>query len=241
MDALVQTDRYGIDRQPSFVDLQDFAQVCESRVTARTDYLTSRTALYENGKPGLVGLIALEAASGTVACLDHDEFVLVLEGSLTLGDVTMARGDAAVAAHGSQFDWASAAGTLAVFLRYPESTPSKNAITPIRKDPPYVPSNKPSPDVLIGPAPECRNFNDYRVDDGRFVCGTWASTAYRRHGFAYGHYEIMHLAQGSVTLEDGGAEQTFAVGDTILAERGSHCAWDSREDVAKVFAIYRAG
>lgn len=51
----------------------------------------------------------------------------------------------------------------------------------------------------------------------------------------------MHLVEGSVTLEDAGLEQTFQTGATILAERGSHCAWDSREDVAKLFAIYRAG
>lgn len=241
MTGLAQIDRYALDRKPSFVDLRDFAEASQGKVAERGDYLSSRAALYENGVEGPVGLIALDAASGSVEAIASDEFVLVLEGELTLGDIVLGKGSAAVIAHGTGFAWSAAAGTLAVYMRYPESTPSDAGIVAISKDPAYAPSGKPAPEVLIGPAPECRNFNDYRVDDGRFVCGTWASTAYRRHGFAYGHYEIMHLVEGSVTLEDAGVQQTFQTGATILAERGSHCAWDSREDVAKLFAIYRAG
>ena len=241
MTGIAQVTRYSIDRKPSFVDLRDFALSHQAEVAVRTDFLASRCALHENGVPGPVGLIALEDAAGSVAGLENDEFVLVLEGTLSLGEATLGKGDAVVIAHGTEFEWTSTDGTLAVYMRYPESTRSDAGITVISKDPAYVPSNKPSPDVLIGPAPECRNFNDYRVDDGRFVCGTWASTAYRRRGFPYGHYEIMHLVEGSVTLEDAGVQRTFDTGATILAERGSHCAWDSREDVAKLFAIYRAG
>lgn len=245
MDSVAQADRYDLARKPSFVDLRDFARAKQVEIADRNDYLASRIALCENGEPGPVGLLALDTAHGTVDSLPNDEFVLVLAGSLNItgasGETVLAQGDAAVLPHGSAFGWTSSAGTLAIYMRYLESTAANLPITPISKDPAYVPSNKPSPDVLIGPAPECRNFNDYRVDDGRFVCGTWASTAYRRHGFAYNHYEIMHLAQGSVTLADAGQEQTFQTGDVILAERGSHCAWDSREDVAKVFAIYRKG
>jgi uncharacterized cupin superfamily protein len=245
MASVAQAGRYDLDRKPSFVDLRDFAQAKLGEVVDRTDYLTSRIALHENGEPGPVVLIALDAASGTVASLPNDEFVIVLAGSLniaaTSGEILLTQGDAAVLPHGSGFTWTSSAGTVAIGMRYLESAASNLPVTPISKAPAYEPSNKPSPDVLIGPEPECRNFNDYRVDDGRFVCGTWASTAYRRHGFAYHHYEIMHLVEGSVTLADAGREHTFRTGDVILAERGSHCAWDSREDVAKVFAIYRKG
>lgn len=239
MDEAVQIDRYGIDRKPSFVDLRDFAQVYEHEVTNREDFLGSRVSLYANGRPGPVGTIALDSSSGTVDSMPNDEFVLILEGSLTLGDVTLTKGGSAVLPHGAKVDWRSSAGTLAVYLRYRESSAAGSVITPTQRDPTYLPSAKPAPEVLLGPPPECRNFNDYRVDDGRFACGTWASTAYHRRGFAYGHYEIMHLIEGSVTLEDFGVAKIFKTGDTVLAERGSNCAWHSCEDVTKVFAIYR--
>ncbi len=178
--------------------------------------------------------------------MPNDEIVIVLKGALRLeaDGVThaLADGDAAVIPHGAAFSWATEGETVAITMRYPDSVATGASITPIAKDPAFIPSAKPAADLLIGPAPECRNFNDYRVNDGKFVCGTWDSTPYHRHGFLYGHHEIMAIAKGSVTFSDpSGHAQTFTTGDVLLAEHGSHCGWESREDVTKVFAIYRLG
>lgn len=246
MDIDTRTEQYDVSRQPSFVDLRHFARSETGKVVDRADFLGSRYALAVDGEDGPVGLIALDQGDGTIAKMPNDEFVIVLQGALRLsgkeGDLVLAEGDAAVLAQGSAFQWTADEATVAIYMRYAESKSGSGQITPIRKEPPLEPSNKPAADILIGPAPDCRNFNDYRVDDGRFVCGTWDSTPYRRHAFLYGHYEIMHLVQGSLTLnDDAGREQQFNQGDVILAEYGSRCAWDSREHVAKVFAIYRKG
>jgi uncharacterized cupin superfamily protein len=242
-DIIAQTESYDRNRSPSFVDLRDFADRRWGDIPSRDDFLASRHALSANGEESPVGLIALDAANGAVEALPLDEFIIVLVGRLHLAgngqDLSLTAGDAAVLGQGLTFSWSADDGTVIIYLRYPESNGSAAMITPIRKDPPLEPSGKPAPEILLGPAPDCRNFNDYRVDGGRFVCGTWDSTAYRRSGFLYGHYEIMHLTQGSVTLSDQGRTQLFSQGDTILAERGSHCSWDSSEHVAKIFAIYR--
>ena len=50
----------------------------------------------------------------------------------------------------------------------------------------------------------------------------------------------MYLLEGSVTFVDGtGRAGTFAKGDIFLVEQGATCSWESREQVAKVYVIYR--
>jgi uncharacterized cupin superfamily protein len=157
-------------------------------------------------------------------------------------DHVLRDGDSIILPMGNSFAWTADEETVAITMRYAESKATGAAIVPTRKDPPFEPSAKPAADILIGPAPDCRNFNDYRVDDGKFVCGTWDSTPYHRHGFLYGHYEIMAILDGEVIFSDpDGRSQTFAKGDVLVVEHGAHCAWESRVDVVKAFAIYRMG
>lgn len=237
-------------RGPSFVDLRAFVAEVEDQLRSRASdasanaYLGNRVALLSSGKASPVIALYLPVGSGSVGAMPHDEFIMVLKGRLDLvaGKQIhrLERDDAVVVPHGASFTWQAEEEVLAILLSYPDSTAGGRTITPIRKAPPLIPSGKPAPEVLLGPAPDCFNFNDYRVDEGKFVCGTWNSTAYRRKGFLYGHYEIMLLDEGSVTLSDeNGRSQTFRKGDLFLAEAGSHCAWDSCETVTKIFAILR--
>jgi uncharacterized cupin superfamily protein len=56
----------------------------------------------------------------------------------------------------------------------------------------------------------------------------------------YRHYELMYLIEGSVTFADEtGRSGTFSKGDIFMIEQGAQCSWESREYVAKVFALYR--
>ena len=56
----------------------------------------------------------------------------------------------------------------------------------------------------------------------------------------YRHYELMYLLEGSVTfVDEAGRSGSFSKGDIFLVEQTAQCTWDSREDVAKVYVIYR--
>lgn len=233
-------------RAPSFVDLDAFvAQAAElAPANAANPWLDARVALTTQGTPGPIAALFLPQGEGRVEASPADEFVAVLEGEVTLVDAagthSLAAGQSAVVPHGCAFAWMASGPVRAITLRYPASVAAGRTITPILADPEMLPSGKPAAELLLGPAPECRNHNDYRVDEGRFVCGTWDSTGYVRKGFRYQHDEIMAIKQGSVTFTDEfGNSGTFAKGSTVLAQAGSHCAWDSREDVTKVFAILR--
>lgn len=229
----------------SFRDLRAFASGATVPAEAQGDpFLASRAALDLPDGPVSIHLIVLPQGRGRVQGLPDDEFLIVLEGALTLetahGAVPLSTDQSAVVTKGTAFAWSSREGARLIAMRRNGSPATPPAIIPINKSAPLEPSGAPLAELLVGPTPDCRNFTDYRSGDGELVCGTWDSTPYHRLAMAYRHYELMHLLEGSVTFIDGaGREGTFRKGDIFLVEQGAHCSWESREQVKKVYAIYR--
>ena len=224
----------------SFFDLRTFAA---NATPAPGGFLEAREQLPLADGPVTVAALALYG-SGRVDVMPADEFVIVLDGALTIGGATIPTNESIVLPGGIGFDWEATPGTRAIAMRCtsaPTSGPA-GAQRPVRIDlaAPLSPSGAPLAELLIGPTPSCRNFTDYRSANGEFTCGTWDSTPYHRRAMHYRHYELMHLLAGSVTFVDGvGREGTFETGDVFLVEQGSDCSWESREHVKKVYAIYR--
>ncbi|HEY0650124.1 cupin domain-containing protein [Phenylobacterium sp.] len=177
--------------------------------------------------------------------LPGDQFVLVLEGDITLEQsgvqCALTAGEAGVVVRERPLDWRSDRGGKLVLMRYTGGG-GAGADGPVRIDQgaPLAPSNPPAPDVLIGPTPACRNHTDYRSGSGELVCGTWDSTPYKRRLITFRHYELMRLLEGSVTFVDAaGREGTFGAGDVVLFEQGGGASWESREYVKKIYCTYR--
>ena len=190
------------------------------------------------------GAIALDAGSGSVPSLPADEFIIVNEGSLTLSQkgvtLTLEAGQSAVIQQGATFSWSAQGPVSILFTRYNRSQPGSRAIVPIKEQPQLEASGTPLAELLLTPAPVCRNYTDYRSADGEFMCGTWDSTPYHRRPMFYRHYELMYLLEGSVTfVDEAGRSGTFSKGDIFLVEQTANCSWDSRDHVAKVYVIYR--
>lgn len=222
----------------SFIDLRAFA--ADAAVNDTGDYATARTALPLVDGPCGVDLVALDGGSGSVVGLPGDEFVIVLEGSLRIGDTTLDAGRSAVIPTGVAFDWEAAPATRALAMRYAIDIAAADAVVPIDEAAELTPSNPPLAELLVGPTPSCRNHTDYLSSDGVFICGTWDSTPYHRIAMRYRHHELMHLLDGSVTFTDEtGTSRTFSTGDVFLLEHAAECAWDSQVHVKKVYAIWR--
>jgi uncharacterized cupin superfamily protein len=237
-------------QHPSFVDLRAFARDCRMgnpvpALAGDEPYLSSRRVLdWAPGGPVTAGVIALETGGGSVASLPADEFIIVSEGILTLSQqgvtLTLAEGQSAVIQQGAAFSWSADGPVAAIFMRYNASQPGDRRIVAIKENPQLEPSGAPLAELLLTPAPACRNCADYRSADGEFACGTWDSTPYHRRAMLYRHYELMYLLKGSVTfVDETGRSGTFTQGDIFLVEQNAQCSWESRDDVAKVFAIYR--
>lgn len=239
------------DRSPSFVDLKVLAAALagQLRTTAGTvadsqAFLANREVLWAAGAASAIGVIRL-AGDGRVAAMPPDEFVIVIEGKVRIAKdaapLILNAGDGVVLKKGASFEWHAGDEALLVYMRFLESGDGDGAVVPIGRAPQFAPSALPPQDLLLGPAPFCQSHVDYTAGDGQFRCGSWTSTPCRRRGFRYPHHEIMRILDGEVTLEDEfGVAQTFTKGAIILAERGSHCAWDNPVDTTKTFAIYRA-
>lgn len=235
---------------PSFVDLRAFARDKNQGIPVPAHvgddpFLSNRRVL--DWAPGAVtaGVIALEAGSGAVQSLAADEFIIVNEGSLTLtqqgSTLTLGPNQSAVLQQGTAFTWSAPRQVSLIFTRYLQSQAGEGAIVPIKENPAMGPSaGGPLADLLLTPAPVCRNHTDYKSADGEFTCGTWDSTPYARRAMFFRHMELMHLLEGSVDfVDEAGRSDTFSKGDIFLIEQGASCTWDSREQVAKVYVIYR--
>jgi uncharacterized cupin superfamily protein len=180
---------------------------------------------------------------GEVSSLPADEFLIVLSGTLTIrhegGATLVPMGRSAVLPAGTSFEWAASPATVVVIVACPAVSGAAAAVVPINENAPLEPSNPPLAELLVGPTPSCRNHSDYRSVDGEFVCGTWDSTPYHRRAMTYRHIELMHLLEGSVTLENTAGSATFSKGDVFLVTRGAECAWSSTVHVKKVYAVHR--
>jgi uncharacterized cupin superfamily protein len=233
----------------TFVDLRQFAKdkslgIPVSAVAGDDLFLSSRRVLDWAPSPVTAGVIELAAGGGVVQELPADEFIVVCEGVVTLTQHgrthELRQGASVVLQRGAAFSWSAAAPASLIFMRYKDSEPGDRKIVPISENPPLAPSNPPRAELLLSPAPACRSYADYRSADAKFSCGTWDSTPYHRSAMFYPHCELMYLLEGSVTfIDEAGRSGTFAKGDIFLVEQNACCSWESRVDVAKVFAIYR--
>ena len=233
----------------TFIDLRKFAQDKSQGIplidaAGKDSFLSSRRLLDFPPGPVTAGAIALDTGSGAVQSQPVDEFIIVCEGTLTLTQqdrtLTLGPGQSAVIQHGAAFSWSAQGPVSVIFMRYHDSQPGDRAIVPIKENPQLSPSNPPLAELLLTPTPSCRNCSDHRSSDGEFSCGTWDSTPYTRRAMYYRHYELMYLLEGSVTfVDETGRTGTFSKGDIFIVEQHANCSWESREYVAKVYALYR--
>ncbi|MCP1445603.1 putative cupin superfamily protein [Pseudomonas sp. GGS8] len=116
-----------------------------------------------------------------------------------------------------------------------ELTPGLTALDPLAM---LSPSAAPEPQILIGPTPQCRSRNAFEDDATDLRVGVWDSTPYTRHGRPHKLNELMHLLEGSVSLQaPDGSSVTVNPGDTVFVPQGAPCAWSSARYVRKVYAV----
>jgi uncharacterized cupin superfamily protein len=241
---IVRVTKMQNGRVLSFIDLRRFAREAMATLTAG-GYLEARVALDLAPGPVSVAALSIAPGGGVVAGLDGDEFIILLQGDLTLCDntsnITLAPDASAVIPRGRKFQYSSTAGAKALVMHCAEpGGPGADRLITIEHDVMLEPSSAPLAELLLSPTPACRNHTAYKSASGTFMCGVWDSTPYHRRAMPYRHYELMHLLAGSVSFVDGaGQEGTFHQGAVFLVEQGAECSWESREHVAKVYAIYR--
>ncbi|MNG03357.1 hypothetical protein D3C84_864350 [compost metagenome] len=127
--------------------------------------------------------------------------------------------------------WAFCAETQLV----EEHNPGLTALPPLTL---LSPSNPPDAEILLSPTPQCRSHNLFVEEATHLLIGVWDSTPYTRRARPHKLHELMHLLEGSVTLQVAdGSDLTVNTGDTVFVPRGALCAWKSSVYVRKLYVV----
>lgn len=189
-----------------------------------------------------VGRIAFAGDVG-VEHYPHTETLVVVEGELSLtsagaAPLVLGRGAGAVIARGTAVRIQAAARTLFVFCAAAAEHANQPGTTPLRADANFKPSNSLPPEVLLGPAPQCRSDNVFKDELTGVQAGTWDATPYHRIVRPHRVNEFMVLVAGGVRFAspDGSVLSTQA-GDAIFVPQGVPVGWESSERVAKFYVV----
>ncbi|MEB0225176.1 cupin domain-containing protein [Pseudomonas sp. 10S4] len=171
----------------------------------------------------------------------HTEVIVVHAGHVKLitqeQTLELGVGASAVIGRGTTLRIEAHAGTQWAFCAMSTETPTPGLtfLDPLAM---LSPSAAPEPQILIGPAPQCRSRNAFEDAATDLRVGVWDSTPYERHGRAHKLNELMHLIEGSVTLlAPAGSSVTVSTGDSVFVPQGAPCAWKSTRYVRKVYAV----
>ncbi len=173
----------------------------------------------------------------------HSETLVVHTGLVVLRTANhtleLGVGDSAVIGRGTRLSVQANTGSEWAFcaLDQPDA-PDRPGLTPLPAHTLLNPSAAPEPQILIGPAPQCRALNLFDDETTELRVGLWDSTPYTRHGRPHKLHELMYVIEGRVTLtDDQGGDIVVNTGDTVFVAKGAPCAWSSSVYVRKVYAV----
>ncbi|WP_237883453.1 cupin domain-containing protein [Pseudomonas sp. PGPR40] len=196
-----------------------------------------------NGPQDIAAGVVQASGQFSIDDYPYSEMIVVHAGRVSLQsqDCTLQLnpGDSAVIARGTSLQieaqpdslWAFCADTQPVEERHPGLT----ALPPLTL---LSPSAAPGPEILISPAPQCRSNNLLVEEPTNLRIGVWDSTPYTRGARPHLLHELMHLIEGSVTLQlADGIDLKVNTGDTVFVPRGAPCAWHSSIYVRKFYVV----
>ncbi|MGH6892145.1 MAG: cupin domain-containing protein [Dongiaceae bacterium] len=189
------------------------------------------------------------AFEGKMAPYSVDEFMMLLEGSVTVTEANgkstrVTAGESFVIPRGLDCAWKQEGYVRKIFVIYEnpaEAMPARPAAEHVVKldlKTALVPCDAPDPALLNGPEPRCAEHVVYTDVSGQLTIGLWSATPYDRKATPFGRYELMHFLDGQVDLHDGGTSgQAFQAGETIFVPKGVPLGWRNKTDVKKIFVI----
>ncbi|WP_248796402.1 cupin domain-containing protein [Pseudomonas sp. MWU13-2105] len=195
---------------------------------------------------GTDGISAGMVSTGQVLDIDvfpHTEMIVIHTGSVVLQSqgqtLKLGVGASAVIGRGTTFRLLAQPDTRWAFCAVidPAAEPTPG-LTALDRQALLSPSAAPEAHILIGPTPQCRSGNAFEDANSDLRVGVWDSTPYERQGRAHKLNELMHLIEGSVTLQAAdGTSLTVNTGDTVFVPQGAPCAWKSTRYVRKFYAV----
>ncbi|UCP11588.1 cupin domain-containing protein [Pseudomonas sp. MM213] len=173
----------------------------------------------------------------------YSEMIVVHAGQVTLRSqdrtLQLNPGDSAVIARGTSLLVEAQPDSLWAFCADTQLVEERNpGLTALPQLTLLSSSNPPDAEILLSPTPQCRSHNLFVEEETHLLIGVWDSTPYTRRARPHKLHELMHLLEGSVTLQVAdGSDLTVNPGDTVFVPRGTPCAWKSSVYVRKFYVV----
>jgi len=181
------------------------------------------------------------------------EFMLILEGSITLIDAdnkehVFHQGQSFVIPKGFNCSWKQHGYVKKFYVIFEDDremdSSNGQADTPILVDPdlPLAAMTGLNADDFVGDLPDMSIETFYQDGSNQFTVGVWESTAMTRVPGTIGRSELMHILSGKGAVINGDGERfEFEAGDTFLVPVNMGYQWTSDEPVKKIFCSFTPG
>jgi uncharacterized cupin superfamily protein len=194
------------------------------------------------GDDGLSAGIVQASGDFVIEDYPHIEMLVVHAGQVTLQDeqqtIELSVGASVVVGRGTALRVRAQAGSLWAFCALSQGAERKPGLTPLDPRAALNPSQGLDAQILISAAPQCRSHNAFSDSTSNLQVGVWDSTPYTRRARPHKMHELMHLIEGSVTLQlADGVELKVNTGDTVFVPQGTPCAWESSVYVRKLYVV----
>lgn len=194
------------------------------------------------GDDGVSAGFVQASAELVVEDYPYTEMLVVHAGKLSLQDeqqiLELGVGDSVVIGRGTSLRVQAQVGSLWAFCALSQGAERKPGLTRLDARAALNPSQGLDAQILISAAPQCRSFNAFSDSTSNLQVGVWDSTPYARRARPHKVHELMHLIEGSVTLQlADGVELKVNTGDTVFVAQGTPCAWESNVYVRKLYVV----
>ncbi|MCC7252418.1 cupin domain-containing protein [Hyphomicrobium sp.] len=230
--------------------LEDWGPMPKDDLIAGTGQQYGHLWLDDTASGLMVGVWACSPMTGRMGPWSTNEVMILLEGAVTIDHADGSRldvtaGEAFFIPKGTVCSWRQEGDLRKFFVIHSDSSgyvPENTGALRARKiDPaaPLMPAEGPDAALLQGPPPTCREAIAFTYLTGQLTAGVWSATPYRRTAQPFSRHELMHILEGTVTLDDGaGRTETFAQGETCFVPKGASVGWSSATPVKKLFCSF---
>ncbi|MBT2339303.1 MULTISPECIES: cupin domain-containing protein [Pseudomonas] len=195
------------------------------------------------GADGIAAGVVRASGRFNVEDYPFNETIVVHAGAVTLRSqaqtLALKPGESAVIGRGTALELEAQPGSLWAFCADAQVVESRvPGLTALPAHTLLSPSAAPDAEILLSAPPQCRSHNLFVEQATDLRIGIWDSTPYTRRSRPHKLHELMHLLEGSVTLQAAdGSELTVNTGDTVFVPLDAPCAWKSSVYVRKVYVV----
>lgn len=195
------------------------------------------------GDDGIAAGVVKASGRFSVDAYPSNEMIVVHAAGVTLRSqaqtLQLKPGESAVITRGTALEFEAQPGAIWAFCADTQLVEANNpGLTALPAHTLLSPSAAPDEEILLSPTPQCRSRNLFVEEATNLRIGIWDSTPYTRKARPHKLHELMHLLEGSVTLQSAdGADLTVNTGDTVFVPLNAPCAWKSSVYVRKVYVV----